>query len=90
MTGAALGSAGLGVSLPGTVGVLIWAGDASLGFWGGVAVWGAGPGGWGIALGAVCGPSIGGAVLLLEVFLQPGQAVSNGVAGIAAGHRLGA
>ena len=36
----------------------------------------------GIALGVITGFAAGGAVLLLQVFLQPGKAVSNGVAAI--------
>jgi hypothetical protein len=36
----------------------------------------------GIALGVLTGFAVGGVVLLLQVFLQPGKAVSNGGAAI--------
>lgn len=75
-----LSVAGLGLS--DSVQVLIWVGAASLGFWGGVAAQRAGLGGWGIALGVVVGFAVGGVVLLLQVTLEPGKAVSNGVAAI--------
>jgi hypothetical protein len=77
---------GLGIS--DAVRVVIWASAASLGFWGGVASWRAGLGGRGIALGVMTGCLAGGAVLLLQVFLQPGEAISNGVAAIPLGHGL--
>jgi hypothetical protein len=69
-----------GLRLNTTVRVLIWASAASLGFWGGVAARRAGVPGRGIALGVITGLAARGAVLLLQVFLQPDQAVSNGVA----------
>jgi hypothetical protein len=71
-----------GLGLDDTVRVLIWVGTASLGFWGGLAAVPAGLGRRGIALGVITGLAAGGAVLLLQVILQPGQAVSNGVAAI--------
>jgi hypothetical protein len=71
-----------GLSLNDTVRVVIWASAASLGFWGGLAAWRAGLGRRGIALGVITGLAAGGAVLLLRVFLQPGAAISNGVAAI--------
>lgn len=74
-----------GLGLDDTVRVLIWVGTASLGFWGGLAALPAGLGRRGIALGVITGLATGGAVLLLlllQVILQPGQAVSNGVAAI--------
>lgn len=72
-----------GLGLDDTVRVLIWVGTASLGFWGGLAALRAGLGRRGIALGVITGLATGGAVLLLlQVILQPGQAVSNGVAAI--------
>jgi hypothetical protein len=77
-----------GLSLNDTIRVLIWVGAASLGFWGGVAAQRAGLGGWGIALGVITGLAVGGVVLLLQVFLQPGKAVSNGVAAIRLGFGL--
>jgi hypothetical protein len=71
-----------GLSLNDSVRVVIWVSAASLGFWGGLAAQRAGLGGRGIALGVITGLAAGGAVLLLQVFLQPGTAVSNGVAAI--------
>jgi hypothetical protein len=76
------------LSLSDAVRVVIWASAASLGFWGGVASWRAGLGGWGIALGVIMGCVAGGAVLLLQVFLQPGEVISNGVAAIRLGTGL--
>ncbi|HEY4825503.1 MAG TPA: hypothetical protein VIH85_01990, partial [Solirubrobacteraceae bacterium] len=72
----------VGVSLNDSVRVVIWTSAASLGFWGGIAARRAGLGGRGIALGVMVGFAAGGAVLLVQVFLQPGTAVSNGVAAI--------
>lgn len=72
----------VGLNLSDTVRVLIWAGAASLGFWGGLAAQRAGLRWRGIALGVITGLAAGGAVLLMQVFLQPGKAVSNGVATI--------
>jgi hypothetical protein len=74
-----------GVSLNDAIHVLIWAGGASLGFWGGVAAQRAGLGGWGIALGVIVGLAVGLVVLLLQVFLQPGKAASGGVAALRLG-----
>lgn len=71
-----------GLSLNDSVRVVIWVSAASLGFWGGLAAQRAGLGGRGIALGVITGLAAGGAVLLLQVTLQPGKAVSNGVAQI--------
>jgi hypothetical protein len=56
-----------GLSLNDVVQVLIWAGAASLGFWGGVAALRAGLGGRGIALGVLMGFAVGGVVLLFQV-----------------------
>lgn len=75
-----LTAAGLGLN--DTVKVLIWSGPAALGFWGGLAAWRAGLRGRGVAVGVIIGLLVGGVVLLLQVFLQPGKAVSNGVAAI--------
>ena len=72
--------AGLGLS--DTIQVLIWTGPASLGFWGGVAARRAGVRRRGVALAVITGLAVGGAVLVLQIFLQPGKAVSNGVAAI--------
>ena len=71
-----------GVSLDGSVRVVIWTSAASLGLWGGIAARRAGLGGRGIALGVMAGFAAGGVVLLVQVFLQPGTAISNGVAAI--------
>lgn len=71
-----------GVSLNGSVRVVIWTSAASLGFWGGLAARRAGLRGRGIALGVLAGFAAGGAVLLVQVFLQPGVAITNGVAAI--------
>ena len=71
-----------GLSLHDTVRVVIWASAASLGFWGGLAAWRAGLGRRGIALGVITGLAARGAVLLLRVFLQPGEVIHNGVAAI--------
>jgi hypothetical protein len=78
----------VGLGMGDAVRVVIWASAASLGFWGGVASWRAGLGGRGIALGVITGCVAGGAVLLLQVFLQPGEAVTNGVAAIRLGQGL--
>jgi hypothetical protein len=76
-----------GLGLPDTVQVLIWTGPASLGFWGGVAAWRAGSRGRGVAVAVITGLAVGGVVLVLQIFLQPGKAVSNGVASTnTAGH----
>jgi hypothetical protein len=71
-----------GLSLNDTVRVVIWISAASLGFWGGLAARRAGLGRRGIALGVITGLAVGGAVLLLRIFLQPGDATTNGVAAI--------
>lgn len=71
-----------GLSLSDTIRVLIWTGAATLGFWGGVSARRAGLGGWGIVLGVIAGLAVGAVVLLLQVVLQPGKVVSNGVAAI--------
>jgi hypothetical protein len=71
-----------GLSLTEGIRVMIWASAASLGFWGAIAARRAGLGARGVALGVITGLAVGGVVLLLQVFLQPGKAVSNGVAAI--------
>jgi hypothetical protein len=70
-----------GVELGTTIRVVIWLAAASLGFWGGLAAYRAGLRGRRLVLGVVAGLALGGAVLLLQVVLQPGKAVSHGVAG---------
>jgi hypothetical protein len=69
-----------GVELETTIRVVIWLAAASLGFWGGLAAYRAGLRGRRLVLGIVAGLALGGAVLLLQVLLQPGKAVSHGVA----------
>jgi hypothetical protein len=69
-----------GVALDTTIRAVVWLGAASLGFCGGLAAHRAGLRGRPLVLGVVAGLVVGGAVLVLQVFLQPGEAVSNGVA----------
>ena len=64
-------------SLSDSVRVVIWTSAASLGFWGGIAAYRAGLRGRGIALGVMVGFAAGGVVLLVQVFLQPGTAISD-------------
>jgi hypothetical protein len=73
-----------GVALDTTIRVIVWLAAASLGFWGGLAAYRAGLRGRRVVLGVVAGLAVGGAVLLLQVFLQPGKAVSDGVAAVKA------
>ena len=69
-----------GVALGDAIRVIIWAGGASLGFFGGLAAMRAGLRGWRVALAVAIGLLLGGLVLTLQVILQPGKAASNGVA----------
>jgi hypothetical protein len=69
-----------GASLDTAVRVVIWLGAGSLGFWGGLAAYQAGLRGRRVVLGVVAGLVVGGTVLVLQVLLQPGKAVTNGVA----------
>ena len=69
-----------GAALSDAIRVVIWVSAASLGFWGGFAARRAGSAGWRVARGVLGGLLVGGIVLALQVFLQPGEAVSNGVA----------
>ena len=69
-----------GVALGDSIRIVIWLGAASLGFWGGLAGVRAGLHGWRVALAIAIGLLVGGLVLMLQVILQPGRAVSNGVA----------
>jgi hypothetical protein len=71
-----------GLGLPDTIRVLIWVGPVALGLLGGVAAWRAGSRAPGVVLGVFIGLAVGALVLLLQVFLQPGAAVSNGVAAV--------
>jgi hypothetical protein len=75
-----------GLSLSHTVRVLIWIGPVVLGFWGGVAGWYAGGRGRALLMAVLAGLAVGAIVLLLQVFLQPGKAVTNGVAATQAAH----
>jgi hypothetical protein len=71
-----------GVALDDSIRVIIWFSAASLGLWAGLAGLRAGLRGSKLALAVIIGLLVGGAVLTLQVFLQPGKAVSNGVAAI--------
>jgi hypothetical protein len=70
----------IGVALGDSIRVIIWLSAGSLGFWVGLAGHRAGLRGGQLALAVVLGLLVGGAVLMLQVFLQPGKALSNGVA----------
>lgn len=72
----------IGSPLGDSIRIIIWFGAASLGFWAGLAGRRAGLRGGQLALAAVLGIVVGAAVLTLQVLLQPGDAVSNGVAAI--------
>ena len=76
-----------GVALGDSIRIVIWLGAASLGFWGGLAGVRAGLHGWRVALAVVIGLLVGGLVLTLQVILQPGKAVSSGVAAVSLDHR---
>jgi hypothetical protein len=69
-----------GTALDASIRIIIWFGAASLGFWGGLAGHRAGFRGWRLVLAVVAGLLVGGVVLVLQVVLQPGKAVSGGVA----------
>jgi hypothetical protein len=71
-----------GVALGDSIRVIIWLSAGSLGFWVGLAGHRAGLRGGQLALAVVLGLVVGAAVLMLQVFLQPGKAVSSGVAAI--------
>src|ERR1700733_3332506 len=68
-----------GLGLHDTVRALIWAGPALLGCWGGVAAWRSGARRQLVAVAMITGIAVGGVVLALRIFLQPGEARSNGV-----------
>jgi hypothetical protein len=68
------------VALGDSILVIIWFEAASLGFWAGLAAHRVGRRGWRLALTVNVGLLTGLLVLSLQVILQPGQAVSNGVA----------
>jgi hypothetical protein len=67
----------LGSSLSASIRWLVVLGAASLGYWGWVAGRRSGMSGWRLVLAVAAGLIIGALVLALDVFLQPGQAVSG-------------
>jgi hypothetical protein len=69
-----------GVSLNDAIRVTLWIGTASLGYWGFVAGRRAGFVGWRMVMVVCAGLLIGVVILLIQVFLQPGKALSGGVA----------
>jgi len=71
---------GAGVSLTGCIRVVLIVGALSLGLWGGVAGYRAHFRRWRLVMAVAAGLTIGGLVLLLQVALQPGKAVTGGVA----------
>jgi len=62
-----------GVSYSRIIRVIIFAGVASLGVWGGVAGHRAGLTGWRLVASTVYGLLIGGVILVLQALLQPGR-----------------
>jgi hypothetical protein len=68
------------VSLSDAIRVTLWLGTASLGYWGYVAGRRAGFVGWRMVAVVTAGLLIGVVILLIQVFLQPGKAISGGVA----------
>lgn len=69
-----------GVSLTHTIRVTLWFGTASLGYWGFVAGRRAGFVGWRMIAVVLAGLLIGVVILLIQVFLQPGEVLSGGAA----------
>jgi hypothetical protein len=69
-----------GVSLKSCIQVVLWAGVASLGLWGGFAGRRAGFTGWRVGVWVLAGVLVGVLVLAIQVFLQPGDAVTDGAA----------
>jgi hypothetical protein len=67
------------VTLADSVQVVIWLEALSLTFWAGVAAWYAGLRGRALALSLLGGLVVSAIVLLLQVVLQPGKAVDDGV-----------
>jgi VanZ family protein len=70
----------LGASISTSIRYTLVLGAISLGFWGGVAGRRTGFTGWRLVLAVLAGLVIGALILVLQVFLQPGTAVSDGVA----------
>jgi len=68
-----------GVSLTMTIRTILCVGVGTLGFWGGLAGRRAGFTGWRLVLAVLTGLVVGLLVLAIEVFLQPGKAVTDGV-----------
>jgi hypothetical protein len=69
-----------GVSLALTIRIILCFGVGTLGFWGGLAGRRAGFTGWHLVLAVLTGLAVGLLVLAIEIFLQPGKAVVDGVA----------
>jgi hypothetical protein len=69
-----------GVSLTDCIRITLWLGTASLGYWGFVAGRRAEIVGWRLVGVVAAGLLIGVLILLIQVFLQPGKAISGGVA----------
>jgi hypothetical protein len=79
----------IGFSLTESIRTILFVGAASLGFWGGVAGRRAGLKGWPFVRTVLAGLVLGGLILALQVFLQPGKAVSGGTAmGVVGRHLL--
>ena len=72
----------IGVALGDSIRAVIWVSAASLGFWAGLAGRRSGLRGGQLALAVLLGLLVGAAVLMLQVLVQPGKAVSNGVAAV--------
>jgi len=69
-----------GVTVSDAIRITLWFGVASLGYWAFAAGRRAGFAGWRMVMVVVAGLLIGVAILLIQVFLQPGKAFSGGVA----------
>ena len=69
-----------GVSLTLTIRIILCVGVGTLGFWGGLAGRRAGFTGWHLVLAVLAGLVVGLLVQAIEIFLQPGKAVTDGVA----------
>ena len=67
-----------GASLTNTIRVVLWCGVATLGFWGGLAAHRAGFTGRRLVLAVLAGLIVGLLVLAIQVFLQPGRAITGG------------
>jgi hypothetical protein len=65
--------AAVGLSYSRTIQAIVIAGVLSLGFWGGLAGRRAGLRGWPFALAVLYGLFLGGVILALQAFLQPGS-----------------